>query len=111
MERDALESLILKQFHRRDHWAFNELQDITNQPSAFLKEVLDQLCILIKKGQFKSTFELRPEYRISSKTTSTDATSDSTSTTTSTTAEAMDEDDEDLDDLSDEDDLIEDDDE
>ena len=39
------------------------LKERTRQPESFLKECLDSIAILIKKGPYTSKYSLRPEYK------------------------------------------------
>jgi hypothetical protein len=74
MDKDKLRSIVQNLFLEngftifflisQDHWRLKDLADRTEQPVQFLKEeVLNDLCILNKKGKFQSTYQLKPEYR------------------------------------------------
>ncbi len=45
--------------------AFPLCQEETNQPNGFLKEVLQGIAIMQKKGPLKGSYELKPEFAIS----------------------------------------------
>ncbi|KAG0589206.1 hypothetical protein M758_1G002500 [Ceratodon purpureus] len=62
-DRGELEAIVFKLFERRPNWALKQLVEETDQPVAFLKEVLNDLCIYNKRGANQGTYELKPEYR------------------------------------------------
>lgn len=49
------------------HWKFAEVQKHTDQPAAWLKEVLTGIGVLNKKGPYMGSWELKKEYKITSK--------------------------------------------
>lgn len=53
MERDALEHMLFKLFERTPYWTLVQLQKQTEQPLAFLKEVLNDMAVCNKKGPNK----------------------------------------------------------
>jgi transcription initiation factor TFIIF subunit beta len=63
MERSDLLDLLFQKFERRPHYTLKELVTVTEQPEAYLKEVLADLCVYNKRGPNKSTYELKPEYK------------------------------------------------
>eukprot|EP01098_Paradermamoeba_levis_P006473 TRINITY_DN2682_c0_g1_i2.p1 TRINITY_DN2682_c0_g1~~TRINITY_DN2682_c0_g1_i2.p1 ORF type:complete len:316 (-),score=121.13 TRINITY_DN2682_c0_g1_i2:161-1108(-) len=63
MKKDDLMDLIFSIFEREPYWSLKSLVNETNQPQAYLKEVLGELCIFNKKGPNKSLYELKPEYK------------------------------------------------
>jgi len=62
-ERGELEEIVFKLFERRPNWALKQLVEETDQPVAFLKEVLNDLCIYNKRGANQGTYELKLEYK------------------------------------------------
>jgi len=60
-------------FSTQEHWSLKSLRDSTEQPTAYLKEVLQELCVYTKKGPNKNTFELKPEYKGTKKEETTGA--------------------------------------
>lgn len=46
------------------HWKFAELQKATDQPTAWLKEVLLSVALINKRGPYIGTWELKREYRL-----------------------------------------------
>jgi len=63
MEKSDLENLLFRLFERQPSWSFNQLQNETNQPTAFLKEVLNEIALLNRKGPNQYLWELKPDYR------------------------------------------------
>lgn len=53
MDRDALEHMLFKLFERTPYWTLVQLQKHTDQPTAFLKEVLGTMAVVNKKGPNK----------------------------------------------------------
>jgi len=63
MPKQELINLIFACFSKQDHWNLKHLREATEQPTAWLKEILGELCVYTKKGPNKNTFELKPEYK------------------------------------------------
>lgn len=53
MDRDALEHMLFKLFEKTPYWTLVQLQKHTEQPTAFLKEVLTGIGVVNKKGPNK----------------------------------------------------------
>ncbi|CAM6083810.1 unnamed protein product [Calypogeia fissa] len=62
-ERAELEEDVFKLFERQPNWTLRQLVQETDQPVAFLKEVLNDLCVYNKRGANQGTYELKPEYK------------------------------------------------
>ncbi|KAL0205142.1 hypothetical protein P9112_000449 [Eukaryota sp. TZLM1-RC] len=62
-ERDVVKNLLFQLFNRKDFWSLSELVDETDQPQAWLRDVLDDICIRIISGPNKDLYELKPEYK------------------------------------------------
>jgi len=63
-DKNILLEEIFHLFEKKTHYTLKELLDATKQPPAYLKETLNEVCNFIKKGQNKSTYELKPEHSI-----------------------------------------------
>eukprot|EP00249_Psilotum_nudum_P011002 c22906_g1_i1 orf=743-1531(-) len=63
IERGDLEDMIFKLFEGQSHWALKQLVAETQQPEAFLKEVMSDLCVYNKRGPNQGKYELKPEYK------------------------------------------------
>ncbi|KAH7429058.1 hypothetical protein KP509_09G028800 [Ceratopteris richardii] len=62
IERQELELLVFKLFEQQSHWTLKQLVGETQQPEAFLKEVMSELCIYNKRGPNQGKYELKPEF-------------------------------------------------
>ncbi|EDK37990.2 hypothetical protein PGUG_02088 [Meyerozyma guilliermondii ATCC 6260] len=63
MPRKDLLDLLFRLFEEYEYWSMKGLKERTRQPESFLKECLDSIAILIKKGPYTSKYSLRPEYK------------------------------------------------
>ncbi|KAK9472584.1 transcription initiation factor IIF, beta subunit [Dipodascopsis tothii] len=63
MPRNELLDLLFKLFEEYDYWSLKSLRERTKQPEAFLKEVLESIAILNKKGPYALRYSLKPEYK------------------------------------------------
>ncbi|KAK9479956.1 transcription initiation factor IIF, beta subunit [Lipomyces japonicus] len=61
--RNELLDLLFKLFEEYDYWALRSLKERTRQPEAYLKEVLDSIAILNKKGPYSLKYSLKSEYK------------------------------------------------
>lgn len=61
--RNELLDLLFKLFESYDYWSLKGLKERTKQPEVYLKEVLDEIAILIKKGPYSMKYSLKPEYK------------------------------------------------
>lgn len=50
-------------FEKHQYYNIKDLVSITNQPIAYLKEILKEICIYNLKAPHKNMWELKPEYR------------------------------------------------
>lgn len=62
-DRVTLLQEIFKLFERQAHYQTKELELSTRQPAIYLKTVLDEVCLLNKRGPFKGKWELKPQYK------------------------------------------------
>ena len=65
MDEDELREHIFNCFGRQSFWKLKELNGELHQPEPHLKGVLDKLCIHHRKGEHKTMYELRPEFKSS----------------------------------------------
>lgn len=63
MERKELLDLLFKLFDEYDYWSMKGLKERVKQPEGWLKESLDSIAILIKRGPYASKYCLKPEYK------------------------------------------------
>lgn len=66
MSRDELEEKLFELFGKQPHLHFAQIQKAVDQPIAFLKEVLNDLAIQIKRGPNKDMWELKKVYKSAS---------------------------------------------
>ncbi|KAJ1981549.1 hypothetical protein H4R34_002035 [Dimargaris verticillata] len=62
MPKQELLDLLFEYFEEYQYWSLKGLVERTNQPVAFLKEVLKDIAVLNKRGQYAGTYNLRPEF-------------------------------------------------
>ncbi|GAV06080.1 hypothetical protein RvY_16115 [Ramazzottius varieornatus] len=62
-DREVVVERIMTAFEKHQYYTMPDLAEITKQPVGFLKEVLKEYCEYVSKGEHKSTYQLKPEYR------------------------------------------------
>ncbi|EEH52004.1 uncharacterized protein MICPUCDRAFT_53479 [Micromonas pusilla CCMP1545] len=63
MERGALEDKLMGLYERRSLWSFKQLKEETRQPAMFLKETLDGLATLNRRGPNVGMYSLKDMYK------------------------------------------------
>lgn len=63
MPKKDLLDLLFRLFEEYEYWSMKGLKERTRQPETYLKESLDSIANLIKKGPYTSKYNLKPEYR------------------------------------------------
>ncbi|GMM33694.1 transcription factor IIF subunit [Saccharomycopsis crataegensis] len=63
MERKELLDLLFQLFDEYDYWSMKGLKERVKQPDSWLKECLDSVATLIKRGPYASKYCLKPEYK------------------------------------------------
>ncbi|KAA8917842.1 hypothetical protein TRICI_000003 [Trichomonascus ciferrii] len=63
LPQNELLDLLFKLFEEYDYWGMKGLRERTKQPEAYLKEVLDTMAVLIKKGPYAMKYTLKPEFK------------------------------------------------
>lgn len=63
MPKKEILDYLFKLFDEYDYWSLKGLKERTRQPEAHLKECLDKVAILVKKGPYAFKYTLRPEYK------------------------------------------------
>mmetsp|Transcript_5920 Transcript_5920/g.15070 ORF Transcript_5920/g.15070 Transcript_5920/m.15070 type:complete len:276 (-) Transcript_5920:79-906(-) len=64
MEREDAVPLLLALFNEHGALNLTTLENLTNQPTPYLKELLREYCIYNKSGVNKRKYELKPEYKL-----------------------------------------------
>ncbi|KAJ3008040.1 hypothetical protein HKX48_008805 [Thoreauomyces humboldtii] len=63
MEKQELINLIFTCFEKYAHWGFKGLLERTDQPQSWLKEVLNEVAFLNKRGPYMGLYELKAEFK------------------------------------------------
>jgi transcription initiation factor TFIIF subunit beta len=63
IERDVLMNLLFKLFNEYEYWTMKGLREKTNQPEAYLKECLESIALMERKGPYALKWRLKDEYR------------------------------------------------
>lgn len=63
LPRGEVINMLFKAFERYERMSFGDLLTHTQQPAAYLKEILGEVAIYNKRGPNKSLYELLPEYQ------------------------------------------------
>jgi len=72
MDREALENLLFRLFDKKLYYNINELVGLTDQPKAFLKDVLLDICDHHKTGNYIHHYSLKAKYRTAGEEISND---------------------------------------
>ncbi|XP_028249556.1 general transcription factor IIF subunit 2-like [Parambassis ranga] len=62
-ERQVVLDMLFSAFEKHQYYNIKDLVDITKQPVTYLKEIMREIGTYNSKGAYKSTWELKPEYR------------------------------------------------
>lgn len=63
MPKKELLDYLFKLFDEYDYWSLKGLKERTKQPEVYLKECLDQVAILVKKGPYALKYTLKTEFK------------------------------------------------
>lgn len=63
MERDVLMTLLFKLFNEYEYWTMKGLREKTSQPETYLKECLESIAVMERKGPYALKWRLKDEYR------------------------------------------------
>ncbi len=61
--QNELLDLLFRLFDEYDYWTIKGLKERTKQPESYLKETVDSIAILNKKGPYALKWSLKPEYK------------------------------------------------
>eukprot|EP01102_Stenamoeba_stenopodia_P001391 TRINITY_DN11199_c0_g1_i1.p1 TRINITY_DN11199_c0_g1~~TRINITY_DN11199_c0_g1_i1.p1 ORF type:complete len:243 (+),score=72.76 TRINITY_DN11199_c0_g1_i1:204-932(+) len=67
LKQEELIKEIFRAFEKTDYLPLKSIQQVTNQPVQWLKQVLETVCIYNKTGDHKRMYELKPEYKVKRK--------------------------------------------
>ena len=63
MPRNQLLDLLFSLFREREHWSVRLLRERTQQPEAYLKEVLGEIAFMHRSGEHNGTWELMANFK------------------------------------------------
>lgn len=63
MPRNQLLDALFALYREREQWPIKLLREKTQQPEAYLKEVLSEIATLHRSGEFNGTWELMPSFK------------------------------------------------
>lgn len=67
LEKEQLLDILFKLFETHTYWSLKGLKERTHQPEQYLKQVLDEIAILNKRGPYALKYQLKPENSINNK--------------------------------------------
>ncbi|CAJ0915902.1 7988_t:CDS:2 [Entrophospora sp. SA101] len=70
MPDEQLVNLLFHAFEQYKYWTFKGLKDYVKQPESFLKDKLNEIAVLDKRGPYNNCYHLKPEYTRKSSQTS-----------------------------------------
>ncbi|PKB98987.1 hypothetical protein RhiirA5_250110, partial [Rhizophagus irregularis] len=62
MPKNELIDLLFGAFEKYTYWTLRGLKDYAKQPESYLKDVLNEIAILDKRGSYNNCYHLKPEY-------------------------------------------------
>lgn len=63
MDKKALMKLLFELFDKYDYWTMKGLKEKTNQPEVYLKECLENIAVMERRGPYALKYRLRDEYK------------------------------------------------
>ncbi|GAQ90045.1 Transcription initiation factor IIF beta subunit [Klebsormidium nitens] len=63
LSTDDLRDLLFSLFERKQRWTLKDLVAETRQPHSFLKEVLNDVAVYNKRGEFQGSYELKADFK------------------------------------------------
>ena len=63
VEKEVVLDIIFSAFQSHQYYNFRDLVHKTQQPPAYLREILKEICMYRTKNPHKNMWELKPEYR------------------------------------------------
>ncbi|CAI2192727.1 20044_t:CDS:2 [Funneliformis geosporum] len=69
MPKNELIDLLFGAFEKYTYWTLRGLKDYAKQPESYLKDVLNEIALLDKRGSYNNCYHLKPEYSQSSAST------------------------------------------
>jgi len=72
MPRNQLLDMLFSLYTERAYWPIRGLRERTQQPEAYLKDVLQEIASLHRSGEHNGMWELKPEFRAGAKSEATE---------------------------------------
>lgn len=63
MDKKVLMKLLFQLFDQYDYWTMKGLKEKTNQPEAYLKECLENIAVMERRGPYALKYRLKDEYK------------------------------------------------
>ena len=63
MPRNQLLDMLFGLYRDREHWSVKQLRERTQQPEAYLKEVLSEIAFMHRSGEHNGTWELMSNFK------------------------------------------------
>lgn len=63
MDKKALMKVLFELFDKYDYWTMKGLKEKTNQPEVYLKECLENIAVMERRGPYALKYRLRDEYK------------------------------------------------
>ncbi|ESW97423.1 hypothetical protein KL918_001036 [Ogataea parapolymorpha] len=63
MDREHLMKVLFNLFNEYDYWTLKGIREKTNQPEAYLKDCLENIAVMERKGTYALKYRLKDEYK------------------------------------------------
>ena len=63
LDRDVLMNILFKLFNEYEYWTLKGLREKTNQPEIYLKECIESIAVMERKGPYALKWRLKDEYK------------------------------------------------
>lgn len=63
MDKNDLVRILLNQFKQHRIWGLRDLKVAVQQPEQFLREILQEIAVMHRQGDFNGKWELKNEYK------------------------------------------------
>ncbi|VEU22364.1 DEKNAAC103377 [Brettanomyces naardenensis] len=63
MDKEIMMKILFDLFNQYDYWTMKGLKEKTNQPEAYLKECLENIAVMERKGPYALKYRLKDEYK------------------------------------------------
>ncbi|KAH3665810.1 hypothetical protein OGAPHI_003998 [Ogataea philodendri] len=63
MNRDQLMKVLFNLFNEYEYWTLKGIREKTNQPEAYLKDCLENIAVMERKGTYALKYRLKDEYK------------------------------------------------